>query len=69
MPKAVAHPVDAKLIHRSIERIVRAAKVAGIHLKRKFDRVATWALKDYLHLMRGKKIRKAQKPLKSCVGI
>ncbi|HSX13339.1 MAG TPA: IS5 family transposase [Chlamydiales bacterium] len=64
MPKAVAHPVDAKLIRRSIERIVRAAKVAGIHLKRTFDRVATWALKDYLRLMHGKKIRKAQKPLK-----
>lgn len=64
MPKAVTHPVDAKLIRRSIERIVRAAKAAGIHLKRTFSRVATWALKDYLRLMHGKKIRKAQKPLK-----
>lgn len=64
MPKAVAHPVDAKLIRRSIERIVRAAKAAGIHLKRTFERVATWALKDYLRLMHGKKMRKAQKPLK-----
>jgi len=64
MPKAVAHPVDAKLIRRSIERIARAAKAAGIHLKRTFDRVATWALKDYLRLMHGKKMRKAQKPLK-----
>jgi hypothetical protein len=43
---------------------VRAAKAAGIHLKRTFERVATWALKDYLRLMHGKKIRKAQKPLK-----
>jgi len=64
MPKAVMHPVDAKLIRRSIERIVRAAKAAGIHLKRTFERVATWALKDYLRLMHGKKMRKAQKPLK-----
>lgn len=64
MPKAIAHPVDAKLIRRSIERIVRAAKSAGIHLKRTFDRVATWALKDYLRLMHGRKMRKAQKPLK-----
>lgn len=64
MPKAVAHPVDAKLIRRSIERIVRAAKAAGIHLRRTFDRVATWALKDYLRLMHGKKVRKARKPLR-----
>lgn len=64
MPKAITHPVDAKLIRRSIERIVRAAKAGGIHLKRTFDRVATWALKDYLRLMHGKKMRKAQKPLK-----
>lgn len=34
MPKAITHPVDAKLIRRSIERIVRAAKAAGIQLKR-----------------------------------
>ena len=30
MSKAVAHPVDAKLIQRSIERIVRAARAVGI---------------------------------------
>lgn len=64
MPKAVTHPVDAKLICRSIERIIRTVKTAGIHLKRTFERVATWALKDYLRLIHGKKMRKAQKPLK-----
>lgn len=64
MPKAITHPVDAKLIRRSIERIVRAAKAAGIQLKRTYHRVASWALKDYLRLMHGKKMRKAQKPLK-----
>lgn len=63
MPKAVTHPVDAKLIRCSIKRIVRAAKAAGIHLKRTYARVASWALKDYLRLMHGKKFRKAQKPL------
>lgn len=64
MPKAITHPVDAKLIRRSIERIVRAAKAAGIQLKRTYHRVASWALKDYLRLMHGKKMRKAQKPLR-----
>jgi transposase, IS5 family len=64
MPKAITHPVEAKLIRRSIERIVRAAKAAGIQLKRTYHRVASWALKDYLCLMHGKKMRKAQKPLR-----
>jgi transposase, IS5 family len=36
MPKAITHPVDAKLIRRSIERIVRAAKAAGIRVKRTY---------------------------------
>jgi IS5 family transposase len=63
MPKAISHPVDAKLIRRSIERIVRAAKEAGIRLKRTYSRVASWTLKEYLRLMHGKKIRKAQRPL------
>ena len=33
-------------------------------LKRTYHRVASWALKDYLRLMHGRKIRKAQKPLR-----
>lgn len=63
MPKAVAHPVDAKLIQRSIERIVRAARATGIHLKRSYKRVSRWMLKEYLRLAHGKKFRKAMKPL------
>jgi transposase, IS5 family len=63
MPKAITHPVDAKLIRRSIERIVRTAKATGIRLKRTYSRVASWTLKEYLRLMHGKKMRKAQKPL------
>ena len=64
MPKAIAHPVDAKLIQRSIERIVRTAQAAGIRLKRTYSRVSSWMLKEYLRLMHGKKIRKAQRPLR-----
>lgn len=64
MPKAITHPVDAKLIRRSIERIVRAAKAAGLRLKRTYSRVGTWTLKEYLRLMHCKKIKKAQKPLR-----
>jgi len=71
MPKAVAHPVDAKLIQRSIERIVRATRGAGIHLKRTYRRVSRWMLKEYLRLAHGKKFRKAMKPLgklQKCLG-
>lgn len=63
MPKAVSHPTDAKLIQRSLERIVRAARKAKITLKRSYQRVSHWALKDYQRLMHGKRFRKAQKPL------
>lgn len=63
MPKSVAHPVDAKLIQRSIERIVRIARATGVHLKRSYRRVARWMLKEYLRLAHGKKFRKAIKPL------
>lgn len=63
MPKAVAHPVDAKLIQRSIERIVKATRGAGINLKRTYQRISRWMLKEYLRLAHGKKFRKAMKPL------
>lgn len=42
MSKAITHPTDAKLIQRSLERIVRAARRAGIALKRIYQRVARW---------------------------
>ncbi|MGH2639781.1 MAG: transposase, partial [Rhabdochlamydiaceae bacterium] len=63
MPKAIAHPTDARLIQRSLERITRAAKKAQIPLKRSYQRVSRWVLKEYQRLMHGKKFRKAQKPL------
>ncbi|MFI5334213.1 MAG: hypothetical protein ACHQT8_03480 [Chlamydiales bacterium] len=64
MPKAITHPVDAKLMRRNIERIVRAAQAVDIRLKRTYSRVASWTLKEYLRLMHCKKIKKAQKPLR-----
>lgn len=63
MPKAITHPTDAKLIQRSLDRIVKAAKQAGIALKRSYQRVSRWALRDYQRLMHGKRRRLAQKPL------
>lgn len=63
MPKAIAYPVDAKLIHKCILRIVKAAKTAGIQLKRTFTRVATRALQRFRRLAHAKRFRRAQKPL------
>lgn len=64
MPKAIAHPVDAKLLQRSIERIVKIlARAAGIHLKRSYRRVSRRMLKEYLRRAHGKRFRKAMKPL------
>jgi transposase, IS5 family len=63
MPKAVTYPTDAKLIYRSLERIVRAALRAKLHLKRTYRHVARWALREYQRLMHGKRVRKAQRPL------
>src|SRR5690242_6551018 len=64
MPKAITYPNDAKLIQRIIERIVRASDRAGITLKRTFIRVSKKALRHYQRLMHGKKIKKAQRPLR-----
>lgn len=63
MPKAVTFPTDAKLIQRSLERIVRAALQAKLHLKRTYLRVSKWTLREYQKLMHGKRFRKAQRPL------
>ena len=64
MPKAITYPNDAKLVQRIIERIVRASAKAGITLKRTFIRVSKKALRQHQRLMHGKRIKKAQRPLK-----
>ena len=63
MPKAIAHPTDARLIHRSLKRITAEASKAGITLKRTYDRIARWSFKEYQRLVHGRRFRKAQKPL------
>lgn len=65
MLKAVTyHPLDAKLIRLIIERILRAAKTPGIHLRRTFERVARLALKDYLSIINDRRSVKHKKTLK-----
>jgi hypothetical protein len=64
MLKAITNPNDAKLIHRIIERIVKASARAGIALKRTFIRVSNRTVLDYKTLLIVKIIKKAKRPLR-----
>jgi IS5 family transposase len=39
-PKAIAHPTDARLMHRAIEKLVALAKRSGVPLRQSYARVA-----------------------------
>ena len=45
-PKAVAHPTDARLLHRAIEKLVGLAKREGVVLRQSYVRVAKRAAMD-----------------------
>jgi transposase, IS5 family len=38
-PKAIAHPTDARLLHRALEKLVRLAKAEGVPLRQSYLRV------------------------------
>src|SRR6185437_14661217 len=38
-PKAIAHPTDARLMHRALEKLVRLAKAEGVMLRQSYLRV------------------------------
>ena len=42
-PKAVAHPTDARLMYRAIEKLVALAKRRGVPLRQSYIRVAKQA--------------------------
>jgi transposase, IS5 family len=39
-PKAVAHPTDARLMHKARERLVRLARRLGVEPRQSYTRVA-----------------------------
>ena len=39
-PKAIAHPTDARLMHRALEKLVNLAKRHGVELRQSYLRVA-----------------------------
>src|SRR5512144_2133264 len=42
-PKAVAHPTDARLLHRALVKLVALARRHGVALRQSYLRVAKWA--------------------------
>jgi IS5 family transposase len=70
-PKAVAHPTDAKLMHRSRERLVRLAQKLGIALRQSYARVGKHALirhQRYAHARQFKRAGKALRTLRTYLG-
>jgi IS5 family transposase len=70
-PKAVAHPTDARLMHRSRERLVRLANTLGIELRQSYARVGKIALikhQRYAHAKQFKRAGKALRTLKTYLG-
>ncbi|UVO30739.1 IS5 family transposase [Bradyrhizobium arachidis] len=69
--KAIAHPSDARLIHRAIEKLVDLAKREGIELRQSYLRVAKRAavmVGRYTHAHQFKRARRELKFLRTRLG-
>jgi hypothetical protein len=67
-PKAVAHPTDARLAHRALEKLVGLAKRNGVSLRQSYLRVAKRAaimVGRYSHAHQFKRARRALKFLRT----
>ena len=70
-PKAIAHPSDARLVHRAIEKLVALAKHEGVVLRQSYVRVAKRAaimVGRYSHAHQFKRARRALKFLRTRLG-
>lgn len=70
-PKAIAHPTDARLMHRALEKLVRLAKAEGVVLRQSYLRVAKRAaimVGRYTHAHQFKRMRRALKFLRTRLG-
>jgi len=70
-PKAVAHPTDARLVHRALEKLVGLAKREGVDLRQSYLRVAKRAaimVGRYTHAHQFKRARRALKFLRTRLG-
>lgn len=70
-PKNITFPTDAKLLNRAREKVVRAAKQAGIRLRQSYTRVGKWALiqhQRYAHAKQFKRANRALRKLRTYLG-
>jgi IS5 family transposase len=70
-PKAIAHPTDAGLMHRAIEKLVKLARRHGVELRQSYLRVAKRAaimVGRYTHAHQFKRARRALKFLRTRLG-
>jgi len=70
-PKAIAHPTDAKLMHRAREKLVRLARKHDVALRQSYARVGKYALiahQRYAHAKQFKRANRALKKLRTYLG-
>ncbi len=70
-PKAVAHPTDARLMHRALEKLVALAEREGVPLRQSYRRVAKRAaimVGRYTHAHQFKRMRRELKFLRTRLG-
>lgn len=70
-PKAVAHPTDARLMHRALEKLVDLAKRNDVPLRQSYARVAKRAaimVGRYSHAHQFKRARRSLKFLRTRLG-
>jgi IS5 family transposase len=70
-PKAIAHPTDARLCHRALEKLVDLAKRHNLPLRQSYLRVAKRAaimVGRYTHAHQFKRARRALKFLRTRLG-
>jgi len=70
-PKAVAHPTDARLMYRAIEKLVALAKRHGVPLRQSYIRVAKQAsimVGRYSHAHQFKRARRMLRFLRTRLG-
>lgn len=71
MPKAIAHPPDSRLLDKSRQHLVKAAKDNGLRLRQNYNRVAprlAAQIGRYAHAKQFKRMRKAVRTLRTRVG-
>jgi IS5 family transposase len=70
-PKAIAHPTDARLMHRALEKLVALARKESVPLRQSYLRVAKRAaimVGRYTHAHQFKRARRALKFLRIRLG-